>query len=225
MQALKAIIQEPDAYSGSGVASLDMAALEAANLVREPFDFLVVPEFVRPDAIPAIVADYPSITRAGNFDLEKLDYGPAFAALVAELQQSALRDQIAEKFGVDLEDCPQTMTVRRYSDQTDGRIHVDHRSKIITMLVYVNEAWESGEGRLRLLRNNKDIEDYVAEVPPNAGTMIAFRRSDTSFHGYKPFIGERRMIQTAWVRENSFTRYEKSLSRLSKPLRRLLNMS
>ena len=93
------------------------------------------------------------------------------------------------------------------------------------MLVYINESWDSDEGRLRLLRNDKDIENYVAEVPPNAGTMIAFRRSETSFHGYKPFVGERRMIQMAWVRENTLTRYERSLSRLSKPLRRLLNMS
>lgn len=225
MQALKATVAEPDLQSATNATSLDLGALEAMALQHEPFDFIVVPDFVRRGALDAIIRDYPDITRPGNFKLEKLNYGPAFAALIAELGQPAVRNQIADKFDVDLTDCRHSVTVRRYSDQTDGRIHVDHPSKIITMLVYINESWDSDEGRLRLLRNDKDIENYVAEVPPNAGTMIAFRRSDTSFHGYKPFVGERRMIQMAWVRENTLTRYERSLSRLSKPLRRLLNMS
>jgi hypothetical protein len=55
--------------------------------------------------------------------------------------------------------------------------------------------------------------------------MLAFRRSEKSFHGHKPFVGERRMIQLAWVREGPLARCEKHFNRLSKPVRRLLNMS
>ena len=115
--------------------------------------------------------------------------------------------------------------MRQFSELTDGHIHVDHRTKIITMLLYFNENWNTEEGQLRLLRSADDLDDYVVEIAPLGGTMLAFRRSDRSFHGHKPFVGERRMIQLAWVRENTVGRVEKRFNRLSKPLRRLLNMS
>jgi Rps23 Pro-64 3,4-dihydroxylase Tpa1-like proline 4-hydroxylase len=115
--------------------------------------------------------------------------------------------------------------VRRFSEPTDGHIHADHRTKIVTMLIYLNESWDTEEGQLRLLRSADDLDDYVVEITPLGGTMIAFRRSDKSFHGFRPFVGERRVIQLAWVHESTIARYEKQFSRLSKPLRRLLNMS
>ena len=58
-------------------------------------------------------------------------------------------------------------------------------------------------GRLRLLRNGTDIEDYIAEVPPDGGTFIAFKRSDKSWHGHLPFEGERRYVMFNWVRSNA----------------------
>jgi hypothetical protein len=216
---------EQDAAAATGAAILDLAALTAMPLERDPFDFLVVPNFIAAEALAAINADYPGIAEPGNFDLEELDYGPAFAALTAELCGPALRERVAAKFGADLTGCPQTITVRRFSEQTDGHIHVDHRTKIITMLVYLNEDWDTAGGQLRFLRSATDLEDYAAEVAPLGGTMLAFRRSEKSFHGHKPFVGERRMIQTAWVREGALARCEKRFNRLSKPVRRLLNMS
>jgi hypothetical protein len=217
-------VDEQDA-AGGGASILDLSALSATPLERDPFDFLVVPDFVASESLAAINADYPDITEPGNFKLENLDYGPAFTALMAELSGPALKDQVGAKFGVNLTGCPQTVTVRRFSEQTDGHIHVDHRTKIITMLVYLNEDWDTADGQLRFLRSATDLEDYAAEVAPLGGTMLAFRRSDKSFHGHKPFVGERRMIQLAWVREGALARCEKRFNRLSKPVRRLLNMS
>jgi hypothetical protein len=175
--------------------------------------------------LAAVNRDYPAITEPGNFGLEKLKYGPAFSALLEELAGPALKARVAEKFGVYLKDYPQRITVRRFSEPTDGHIHADHRTKIVTMLIYLNESWDTEEGQLRLLRSADDLDDYVVEITPLGGTMIAFRRSDKSFHGFRPFVGERRVIQLAWVHESTIARYEKQFSRLSKPLRRLLNMS
>ena len=39
----------------------------------------------------------------------------------------------------------------------------------------------------------------IMEVPPTEGTLLAFRRADNSWHGHKPFAGERRVIQFNWV--------------------------
>ena len=83
--------------------------------------------------------------------------------------------------------------MRGQSDGKDGRIHTDSATKIITLLLYLNPVWDARRGRLRLLRGPDDIDDYARGVAPLAGTMLAFRRSDRSFHGHRPHVGERRM--------------------------------
>ncbi len=106
-------------------------------------------------------------------------------------------------------------TVRGRCQQKDGRIHTDTKSKIITVLVYLNPQWEQSGGRLRLLKGKDDIEDYAAEVPPDEGTLLAFRRSGNSFHGHKPFVGERRVIQFNWVTDSGTVWRENLRHRLS----------
>ena len=173
----------------------------------------------------AVNRDYPAITSPANFKLEELDYGPAFVALTEELAGPELTRHMAAKFGIDLPFGSTSISVRKFCEQTDGHIHVDHRTKVIAMLVYFNETWESDGGQFRVLRSPDDIEDFAAEVVPLAGTMVAFRRTDKSYHGHKRYVGERRMVQVAWVQEGTVARYEKRFNRLTKPVRRLLNMS
>lgn len=221
----KATALQTDSAAEAGADLLDLAAVVRTPLERDPFDHLVVPDFIRPQGLAAINADYPDISGPGNVKLEDLRYGPAFADLIAALGGAAFRERMSAKFGVDLTRLPQTITVRRFCEKTDGHIHVDHRTKVVTMILYFNQSWESDGGRLRFLRSADDIENYAVEVNPMGGTMLAFRRTDKSFHGHKPFVGERRIVQLAWVEDGLVARAEKRVNRLSKPLRRLLNMS
>jgi hypothetical protein len=221
----KATAREIHPAAGAGSDLLDLAALERTPLERDPFDHVIVPDFIAPDWLAAINADYPDITGPGNVKLEELRYGPAFADLIATLGGPAFRQNMSAKFGIDLTRLPQTVTVRRFCEKTDGHIHVDHRTKVVTMILYFNDAWDSEGGRLRFLRSADDIEDYAVEVTPAGGTMLAFRRSDHSYHGHKQFVGERRIVQLAWVQDGVVARYEKHFNRVSKPIRRLLNMS
>jgi hypothetical protein len=177
----------------------DRAAFRAAPLVREPFDYLVVPNFVRPWARAAVNADFPDIDRPGSFPVCDLSYGPAFAAMLRTLQGDAFRAAFEEKFGVALAGRPTMVTVRGRCGHRDGNIHTDSVNKIITVLIYLNSDWQGTGGCLRLLRSADDIDDVITEVPPHDGTLIAFRRGDNSFHGHKPFIGPRRVIQLNWV--------------------------
>jgi len=52
-------------------------------------------------------------------------------------------------------------------------------------------------------------------VPPVEGTLLAFRRCETSFHGHKPFTGERRVVQLNWVRGSGFAWRESARHRVS----------
>src|SRR5262249_11513695 len=118
--------------------------------------------------------------------------GPAFGALAAELEGEELRAEVAGKFAIDLAGRPTMITVRGHSDGKDGGIHTDSSTKLITLLLYMNPVWPDVAGRLRLLRRADDLDDCVAEVAPLAGTMVTFRRGDSSFHGHYPHRGARR---------------------------------
>ena len=187
---------------------LDLDRLRAAPLVREPFEFVVVEEFLRRHVLAPLLADFPEIRGHGSYPVESLEYGPAFAHLVAALTGAELRCAIEEKFGIELGDRPTLLTLRGSSDGKDGRIHTDSASKIITLLLYMNPDWDHAEGRLRLLRGPDDLEDYAVEVAPLAGTMLAFRRSERSFHGHRAHLGERRSLQLNWVTDPSVVRRE-----------------
>lgn len=204
------------------VRLFDYAALDAAQLARDPFDHLHVPGFIRPEALALLNRDYPAIEGPGNYPPEELRYGPSFAALLEELVSPGFAARIGAKFQVDLAGCQPTIAIRRFCEPTDGNIHTDHKSKVITLLLYFNEEWPHEGGRLRLLRSATDIEDYVTEVVPAGGTLIAFRRTENSFHGHKQHVGERRFLQLMWTRGGDLSR---TVGRLTKPVRRLLNLS
>lgn len=187
---------------------LDLARLRNSPLTRDPFDFVVVENFLARESLPALVEDFPAISGHGSYPLSTLVCGPLFARLARELEGSEMREAVAEKFALDLAGRPTMITLRGYSDGKDGGIHTDSASKLITVLIYMNPDWDEAAGRLRLLRGPDDLSDYVAEVPPLAGTMVAFRRSAASYHGHCAHIGRRRSIQLNWVTDDGVVRRE-----------------
>jgi SM-20-related protein len=180
-------------------SSIDLAAFRATKLKQEPYDYLVVPNFVPPAAFEGVVADYPEVDRPGSFPPAVLTYGKRFADLLAELEGPDFRRAIEEKFAIDLTGRPTMITVRARTRANDGQIHTDTGTKLITVLIYFNRNWEADGGRLRILRSGNGLSDFAEEVSPFAGTLLAFRRSEKSWHGHEPFEGPRRAIQLNWV--------------------------
>lgn len=208
-------------FTEAVLAILALDRLRAAPLERDPFEFVVVEEFVDRGALPALAADFPPVRGAGSYPIETLKYGPAFRDLVAALTGPDLARAVADKFAVELGGRPTLLTVRGMGDRKDGRIHTDSATKIITLLLYMNPVWEMEAGRLRLLRGPVDLDDYVREVTPLAGTMLAFRRSARSFHGHRPHIGPRRTLQLNWVTDHGVVRRELGRHRWSARLKAL----
>ncbi|WP_461481226.1 2OG-Fe(II) oxygenase [Porticoccus sp.] len=194
---------------------LNIESVQQSQLQRDPFDFLVAPNFIDSDGLAQINADYPAIDTAANHDLDSLSYGPAFGRFVAEMRSRELAEVLAAKFDMDLVNLPTTLTVRKFCERTDGNIHTDHKSKVLTVLVYFNADWTATEGRLRMLRSGHDIEDYAAEVAPIGGTLLAFRRTGHSWHGHTRFVGERRMVQLNYLDQSAWSVASQRLSRFS----------
>lgn len=200
---------------------LNLSALERAPVQSKPFPFVVVPNFVDDASLSEIEKDYPAISKPGSFPLETLRFGPGFSKFMGELRQPAFRDIMAKKLGIDLKKRPTTITVRGQARDRDGQIHLDSKSKLVTVLIYMNGKWEADGGRLRLLNSPDNLEDMVMEVPPAEGTLLAFLNTDNAWHGHKSFQGERRVIQLNWVRDNWVVWREKSRHSVSAFVKKL----
>jgi SM-20-related protein len=203
------------------VLPIDLDAFNAAALEHEPFAYAMVPRFVKPDAMTAINADYPLVTHPGSFPLPTLEYGPAFAAFMTAIQGPEFTAAVERKLGISLAGRPTMVTARGVSAARDGQIHTDSRTKLITVLIYMNNAWESKTGRLRLLRGPDDLEDVVAEVPPDEGTLLIFKNEPHAWHGFHAFEGPRRVIQLNWVTDMGVVKREQFRHRVSAFFKRL----
>ncbi|MSP94131.1 MAG: 2OG-Fe(II) oxygenase [Alphaproteobacteria bacterium] len=201
--------------------SVDIEALARARVETDPFPYAIVPGFVKHAALDAIRADFPIVAHPGSFPLSTLSYGPAFRRLIDDLKGDEMQKIVAERLGLDLANRPTTVTVRGQSRAADGKIHTDSKTKLVTVLIYMNDAWESPKGRLRLVRSADNLDDVVAEVPPDEGTLLLFKNQPNAWHGFEPFAGPRRVIQLNWVTDASVVRREESRHRLSAFFKRL----
>lgn len=191
--------------------------VRAAPVSREPYSFFLASDVLRKDMVPQLREEFPNITKPGFLTVDDVEVKGAFKALIDELEGPRLTALLSEKFGIDLSPYPRLTTIRKISQAKDGRPHTDGPSKVMTLLVYMNDAWDDGgAGRLRVLRGPDNFDDMVLEVPPTMGTMFAFLRADNSWHGHPPFAGERRVVQVAWVKDAAELERKKKRNSLAK---------
>ncbi len=200
----------------SSLEKLNLAALEKTRLKTDPYDYIVVENFIQPDSFDAITQDFPQIDKAGSFPPESLTIQGAFADLMTELDSPEFQAAIEKKFTIDLSQKPTMFTVRGQCARHNGQIHNDSETKIITVLLYLNDAaWQADGGRLRILRNDHDLNNMVEEINPNGGTLLVFKRCAHSWHGHEPYEGVRRAIQMNWVTSDQVVAHEQRRHKLS----------
>ncbi|MFS8181328.1 2OG-Fe(II) oxygenase [Pseudovibrio denitrificans] len=205
---------------------INFDALRASNTRTRPFQYMVGENVLTKEQAADIRRDYPEIKQTGYLPLSKLESTGAFQSLIEDLQKPELAEILSDKLDLDLIDKPRMITVRRLSKHGDGRIHNDSKSKICTMLIYLNDDWDNAEGgAIRALNGDKDMDDYAEEVSPLAGNVFAFKRSETSWHGHPSFKGERYVVQTTFlISEEELARKEKRGGFQTK-LKRLLRIN
>jgi hypothetical protein len=182
---------------------LDLNVIRKAKLQREPYEYLVSDHFVRADAIAEVQKSFPDLHTAGFHPVDDMTLTGAFRDMIAEMKGAELASALSSAFGMDFSKFPRFITVRKVSAAHEGRIHCDSESKVMSLLLYLNDGWSSPDGRLRVLRSQNSFDDYTTEIDPKTGTIFAFLRSDHSWHGHKPFVGERRVVQIAWLRSQA----------------------
>ena len=203
---------------------LDYPALRATPVATDPFPHVVVPNFVPPATLHAVVADLPVLGKRGSFPAKAVTLGPNAQALMDEMEGPHLRGAIAERFSLNLEGAPTMVTLRGWTNDRDGYIHVDSTAKRVTVLLYLNpadDAWPLHEGCLRLLRGPDHLEDYAVEVPPVNGTLLVFPNSPTAWHGHRRFTGKRYSVQLNYMTTDAKARSELRRHRISAFMKRL----
>ena len=191
------------------LAMLDEAAIAAAPLRRDPYDFAFV-ENALPETLKAPVLEHaPAIPDRGSYGLPDLRYGPRFGAVVRDLLSARFRRLVEAKFDMDLSACPPAIVMmgNTTGHYNEGHAHPDSRHKIVTVLLGFSREWPHERGRLRVLRS-EDREDYAFEFAPEFGRMLMFRVCDHSWHGFLPQKGQRMSLQLCYVDSEWYVRKE-----------------
>ena len=202
---------------------LNIDAIRAARIGRAPYNYLVADGVIQSQSIPSLMKDFPDIREPGFFPEEDIMATGLFLKLLEEMKSKEVSEIASEKLEIDLVGNPKMITIRKLSAAKDGRIHTDSESKIATLLVYLNEAWQdSAAGRLRVLYDGNNFENMAEEISPIVGSMFAFRRADNSWHGHTSFVGERRVVQMTWLRSQEDVERKKKRGSFSHVLKKLL---
>jgi SM-20-related protein len=204
---------------------VDFAALRAAPVSADPFPHILLPRFIREEALAEVFASLPPMKGRGSFPIEAVRLGAAAKSVIAGLQSDEFRAIVEEKFSLSLTGAPNMVTLRGNSGPQDGQIHTDSSAKRVTILLYLNPSgakdWAEQKGCLRLLRGPADLDNFAAEVPPVDGTLLVFPNGPTTWHGHKTFAGQRYVVQMNYMTTSTKAKAEMRRHHLSAFIKRL----
>lgn len=200
---------------------LKLDALKNAEVASTPYPYFVVENALADSEVQAVIQDFPKIEQGGSFNIEDVEIKPNFDRFLKSLDTPEFRQILTDKFDVNVMEHPMMITLRGYSRQKDGRIHSDSKSKLLTVLIYLNESWDAPNGRLRILNDDKDINNYVTEINAGPGSLVAFKVTDNGWHGYIPYEGQRQSIQINFLTSEKANAKHKFFHGLSAKIKKI----
>ena len=188
---------------------LNFELIKKAEINSEFYHFFTVQDaFLNKQDHKKIATDFPKINKGGSFPSDSVSYGQSIQSLLDSLEGDQMRNILENKFQVDLQDKPVVSTFRGYSRMKDGKIHSDSKTKIITVLLYLNKNWDKGSGLLRMLREENNIDNYITEIPASMGSMVAFKVTNNCWHGFIPYEGKRCSIQLNYLYKDALSQHK-----------------
>lgn len=200
---------------------LKLDALKNAEVSHTPYPYFIVENALADSEVQAVIQDFPKIEQGGSYNIEDVEIKPNFDRFLKSLDTPEFRQILTDKFDVNVMEHPMMVTLRGYSRQKDGRIHSDSKSKLLTILIYLNESWDAPNGRLRILNNDNDINNYVTEINAGPGSLVAFKVTDNGWHGYIPYEGQRQSIQINFLTSEKANAKHKFFHGLSAKMKKI----
>ena len=118
---------------------LNIDRLRRAEPKNDPFDYVVVPNFLKAASLSRVIDTYPDL-KGGSYPLDSVSVSPTLREVIDQMDGPDFEQAIEEKFGVALAGRPKMYSLRGYCRASDGKIHTDFKDKIITVLLYLNEV-------------------------------------------------------------------------------------
>ena len=106
----------------------------------------------------------------------------AWRRLADDLLSPAYREAMSGLTGGDLAELPIEVNVFHYGRSAWLGPHVDLKDKLVTHVLYFNEAWDEGDGGCLTILRSADMNDSVKVIPPLIGNSVVLVRSDNSWH-------------------------------------------
>jgi SM-20-related protein len=184
---------------------IDLQALESTPLVREPFEFVIVPRFVPTATLELVEKSWPDVGRSGGAPLNSVRLNQVMRALIDGFSADEFVDAISNKLGIALKGRRQVFTLFDRC-RGPGQIHVDPPPNVATALFYPNIPSGSGsdsEACMRFTRGPDSIENFIAEIPPVGGALAAFRCRPNAWHGRATHFGRRLLLEICWQEINA----------------------
>ena len=104
----------------------------------------------------SIIKDFPDINDGGSFHADATPSGESVRKLIEELESEEFKRILETKFIINLDEAKVVTTLRGFSRKKDGKIHTDSKTKILTVLLYLNLYWPENRGNFRLLKGNNN---------------------------------------------------------------------
>lgn len=186
---------------------LQLDVFSRATMGHTPYAHAVVSGLFRPDHARALAETFPTdhyrIVSGGaekryRYDARPLvafgrdeisfaeSLSPEWRSLGRDLASSEYRETLGKVIGVDLRGALLEVNLFHYGPRCLLEPHTDLADKIVTHVLYFNDAWSPADGGcLRILRS-ADPDDVAIEIPPLVGTSAILVRSENSWHGVPP---------------------------------------
>ena len=171
---------------------LGIEQFRTTPLVRQPFEHLIVPQFIATQGLAEINADYPKISTSGSFPADQVVFGPAFQTLLDELNSEAFREAFEDKFEIDLSGRPTFTTGQPARVSVVGLIQVLFALGLDLLFVDPRFHWAPLAGialNIAAVMAAIVIMALVAFALTNLGLIIAWRIDSTQgFHAIMNLI-------------------------------------
>jgi Rps23 Pro-64 3,4-dihydroxylase Tpa1-like proline 4-hydroxylase len=112
--------------------------------------------------------------------------------LAEDFLAPSYRNALSELTGVDLSNAPLEVNVFHYGPGASLGAHSDLPDKVVTHVLYFNDAWDPKNGGCLSILSAKDPAAVVAQIPPIVGSSAVLVRSDNSWHAVSPVVNDSR---------------------------------
>lgn len=132
---------------------------------------------------------------------------PYWLRLAEDLRSPAYRSAMSLLTGIDLTSVPMEVNVFHYGPGACLGPHPDLRDKLVTHILYFNDAWDTHDGGCLTILSDAAPESVTAVIAPLVGNSAVLVRSDDSWHAVSKVVdgcrSSRRSLTATFYRPGS----------------------